>query len=229
MLDALSRTTGPQRLVWAAAAGAVAYLLPWPVGHEGSALFGWTVAAAVHLSLSAWLAARFDVAQIRARARAQDESAAVLFLLMVAAVTASVAAIVLLLQQSRGLPADERALRVALSAAALAASWLWIHSLFAFHYAHRYYQQAGEGGASQPQPRAAEGDGGGLDFPGTADPDYYDFLYFSLVIGMTSQVSDVSCTSRAMRRLAMGHGLLAFVFNVVVLALGINALAGSLQ
>ncbi|MER3478716.1 MAG: DUF1345 domain-containing protein, partial [Leptolyngbya sp. ERB_1_2] len=66
----------------------------------------------------------------------------------------------------------------------------------------------------------------GIDFPGDVEPDYWDFLYFSFVIGMTSQVSDTNITSRSIRRLALGHGVLAFFFNTTILAMSINIIAG---
>ena len=71
-----------------------------------------------------------------------------------------------------------------------------------------------------------EGSGGGLIFPGELKPDYRDFAYFSFIIGMTCQVSDVSVTSRSMRLLALLHGLLSFAFNTVILALSINIISG---
>jgi len=219
----LSETTGPQRLAFAAAAFAVVAVLPLPLSWPARCLLGWIAAAAVDLGLAAWLASGFTAGRIRQRAQAQDESALVLFLVMVVAVCASVAAIVVVLTQAKGLPAGQRALQLGLSAAALAASWLWIHTLFAFHYAHRYYQSEDE--KADADKRA---DSAGLDFPGTEDPDYYDFLYHALVIGMTSQVSDVQVTGHHMRRVTTVHGLLAFVFNVVLLALGINAMASAL-
>ncbi len=221
MLKHFAETTGPQRLVYAVIAGTGAGLLPLPLEGPGRALVGWIVAAAVYLGLSAWLAVAFDSPQIRDRAQAQDESAVVLFLFMVLAVFASVGAIVFLMRQAKSLPPDARALQVALSVLALAASWLWIHVLFAFHYAHRYYQ-AGAG-------RKDGGKGRGLDFPQCDQPDYFDFLYHALVVGMTSQVSDVQVTSGRMRRLTTLHGVLAFAFNVVVLAMGINVIASTFQ
>ena len=123
------------------------------------------------------------------------------------------------MQQSRGLSGSERALHIALSMAALAASWLFIQTVFAFRYAHRYYQEE----------RLKEPDGPGLQFPGGLDPDYFDFLYYAHVVGMTSQVSDVQVTSREMRRLTLVHGVLSFGFNMLILALSINVVAGLLQ
>ena len=106
---------------------------------------------------------------------------------------------------------------------ALAASWLTIHMVFAFRYAHRYYQaelQTGE---------KADGDGPGLQFPCADAPDYFDFMYYAYVVGMTSQVSDVQVTSRVMRRLTLVHGILSFAFNMLVLALSINVVAGAVS
>ena len=96
-------------------------------------------------------------------------------------------------------------------------SWVFAHTAFAVHYAHDYYADR----SAQVSP--------GLLFPGDAgDPDYWDFLYFSFVVGMTCQVSDVQVATQPWRRLVLAHGVIAFVFNTVVLALSINLLAGLL-
>lgn len=123
------------------------------------------------------------------------------------------------MQQPSQFSGAERALHVVLSMAALAASWLFIQTVFAFRYAHRYYQEE----------KLKPPGGPGLQFPGGLDPDYFDFLYYVHVVGMTSQVSDVQATSRAMRRLTLVHSVLSFGFNMLILALGINVLAGAFQ
>ena len=94
-----------------------------------------------------------------------------------------------------------------------------MQTMFAFHYAHRYYQEE----------KRQETDGAGLIFPGGLDPDYFDFLYYAHVVGMTAQVSDVQVTSRAMRRLTLMHSVLSFGFNMLILALSINVVASALQ
>jgi uncharacterized membrane protein len=142
-----------------------------------------------------------------------------LLLLLLLATAASVGAIGEMVLQAGDRSGVERALHLAAGLAALALSWLFIHTLFAFRYAHRYYQEE----------KAAEPDGPGLTFPGGLDPDYFDFLYHATVIGMTFQVSDVQITSREMRLLALVHSLLAFAFNMVVLALSINVVSGLLK
>ena len=95
-----------------------------------------------------------------------------------------------------------------LAAASILVAWLLMNTIFAFHYAHLYYVDGREPG--------------GLSFPGTVEPDYFDFLYFALVIGMTFQVSDVTIVDARTRRVALGHAVIAFFFNVVVLALSVN-------
>jgi uncharacterized membrane protein len=92
-------------------------------------------------------------------------------------------------------------------------SWAFIHTIFALHYAHEYYGERGDHAI------------GGLIFPGRQPPDYWDFLYFSLVIAMTSQVSDVVITSKVIRRIATVHGALAFFFNVSVIAVTVNIIS----
>ena len=106
------------------------------------------------------------------------------------------------------------------AAPAVLASWLLIHTVFTLHYAHVFYRSK--------QEADVEGLGGGLIFPGGDKPEYEDFAYFSFVVGMTCQVSDVNVTSCSMRRLTLLHGLLSFVFNTAILALTINILAGLL-
>ncbi len=107
-----------------------------------------------------------------------------------------------------------------MAALAVIQSWLLIHTVFTLRYAHVFYRSE--------QEADVEGSGGGLIFPGGHYPDYQDFAYFSFVVGMTCQVSDVNITSRSMRRLALLHGLLSFAFNTVILALSINIISGLL-
>jgi len=213
-----SETTGPQRLMYGLAAVVASGLLPVPTAWPFRVLIGWCVGAAVYLVLAWWLAEVFDAESTRQRAQAQDEPSVVIFLVMVLAVLACVASITLMLQQLKELEGTERVLHMGLAMLALALSWLFIHTIFAFRYAHRYYQEE----------KRKEPDGPGLMFPNQPNPDYFDFLYYSFVIGMTAQVSDVKVSSREMRRLTLGHGILSFAFNVLIVALTINVVAGSI-
>ena len=214
----LSETTGPQRLMYGLAAGLATLAVPLPVGWEFRGLLAWCVGLVIYLGLAWWLCGGFDAKRTRLRAQAQDERGAVLLLVLLLATAACVAAITVLMQQSSDLVGFEKALHVGLAVFALALSWLFIQTIFTFHYAHVYYREE----------RLAEPDGAGLEFPGGQDPDYFDFLYYAFVVGMTSQVSDVSVTSREMRRLTTLHGVLSFGFNMLILALSINVVAGLL-
>ena len=219
MLKHISQTTGPQRLVCGLLAGLLTAGLPIPLIWELRGLLGWCVGIFVYLGLAWWLCLRFDADSTRDRAQAQDEPNVVLLLLLVLATLVCVAAIVEMMQQSINLSGAVRTLHLAVSIIALACSWFFIQTIFAFHYAHRYYQ---EDNLKEPA-------GPGLLFPGGLDPDYFDFLYYAHVVGMTSQVSDVQVTSRSMRRLTLVHSVLSFAFNVLILALSVNVVVGALQ
>jgi uncharacterized membrane protein len=219
----VSETSGAQRLAYGLAAGLVTTALPLPMMWTFRGLLGWSVGVAVYLALAWWLCERFDARRTRERAQAQDEPNVVLFLLMLLATMACVAAITIMMQQSRDLTGTERTLHVALSVVALIVSWLFIQTIFAFHYAHRYYHE------EKLKAKRNEPDAPGLQFPGGLDPDYFDFLYYAHVVGMTSQVSDVQVTSREMRRLTLVHGVLSFGFNMLILALSINVVAGAFK
>lgn len=97
-------------------------------------------------------------------------------------------------------------------------AWLLVHTIFALHYARSYYQ---DGNLSLEDCQLQK-----LNFPNELEPDYWDFLYFSFVIGMTSQVSDVTIISRQIRRLSLYHSVLSFFFNTSIVAMSINIIAG---
>ena len=177
----------------------------------------WDSAVAVFLGLTWWMVAHCPRDRTRATVLANDQGRVGVLVLVLCAIGASVAAIFFLLERPGG-GGGPPAFRVALAVLTIVCSWLLTHVMFALHYAHRFYRD---------DPGTPERDAtGGLSFPGTAAPHYWDFLYFSFVIGMTSQVSDVQVTSRAMRRLVLCHGVLSFAFYTIVLALSINIVAG---
>lgn len=176
-------------------------------------LIGWDVGVALYLGLTWAVMRRADVAHIRKRASEQDEGAFAILLLSIGATLASVVAIVFALGSSKDSPHSQAPSLVLLAMATILLSWAFMHTIFCFHYAHEYYGERRDGVI------------GGLKFPGDTKPDYLDFLYFSLVIGMTSQVSDVAITSKFIRRMAALHGVLSFFFNVSVLALTVNMMS----
>jgi len=182
------------------------------------AIFGWDSGVIVYLALSTWLFTTQRTSRIATDAEEQEEGEWTIFALTVAGVVFSFVAIVgefAALKTASGLQKD---LRLALVVVTLFVSWLMTHTTFAFRYAHEYY------GKDHGGPEIDRG----LEFPGEQQPDYLDFMYFALVLGMTFQVSDVQITSRKLRRLAAVHGLLSFLFNTIILALTVNLAAGLL-
>ena len=167
---------------------------------------------------SAFLFTTERLNRMAADAEAQEEGEWTVFWLTVAAVTFSFVAVIDEFSGTKELPPAQRNLHVILVAVTLLVSWLMTHTTFAFRYAHEYYE-IDSGGV---------GIVGGLEFPGEKRPDYLDFLYFALVLGMTFQVSDVQITARKFRRLAAAHGLLSFLYNTIIVALTVNIAAGML-
>jgi len=159
-----------------------------------------------------------DPYEARQNARLQDSSRTFLFILVIGAAMASLLAVGLLLGPVKDLPHPKLLGHIGLSIAAVVLSWALVHTLFAMRYAHYFYEDARE--------VSREKIDGGLLFPGDESPTYLDFAYFSFVIGMTCQVSDVQISSSHMRRLALIHGLIAFGFNTAILAMFVNIVAG---
>lgn len=218
MLESLTRigrvfTGRPRLFVGVATAIAVGVAAAGlGLGPLTAALVGWDAGIVVYLALFAALVRGSGPADVRRRAAGQDVGSALVLMLTAAAALTSLVAIYVEVGQTAG---DPLVLwRLALNVATVGLSWFLVQTIFATHYAHEYY--------------GAGSSGGGLAFPGEGEaaPAYADFLYFALVIGMTSQVSDVSVTSARMRRTVSAHGVVAFWFNAAVLALLINVAAG---
>jgi uncharacterized membrane protein len=204
------------RLALATFAAVLAYWLSIKLVWAMRTLVSWDVGAATYLLL-AWLTITgADSNTTRISTQTQRQSGIAVMWVVLTAALISVASLASLFKAAQAETSGLLILHVSFTFLALALSWLLIHTRFAFHYAHRYYN----GPYQLDKPFD-----GGLDFPGEREPDYLDFAYFSFVIGMTSQVSDVVVTSRAMRRLTLAHGLLSFGFNVVVVALSVNIFA----
>ncbi len=167
-----------------------------------------------YLVLTALLALRATPDDMRRRASYEDEGIPVIFLLTAGAISVCVAAIFLLLAQSG--PRDP--VRFAISLASVPLGWFTLHTLLAFRYAHLYYTCVERADGSGCEAR-------GLLFPATDEPGAWDFLYYSFVVGMTGQVSDVQVLTAPMRRLTLGHGVGSFFFNTVILALTVGIVA----
>lgn len=183
-------------------------LLPSALRLVTRLLISWDIFTAIYLVLVAVMMLRSEHHDIRRKAIMQDDGRFVILMVTALGAFASIAAIVFELGASKR---DAPALTLALLTVSL--SWAAVHATFALHYAHDYYRGA------KP---------GGLQFPsGDTDEhaDYWDFVYFSFIIGMTAQVSDVGITDKIIRRTATVHGIISFVFNTALLALMVNIAA----
>ncbi|WP_427913036.1 DUF1345 domain-containing protein [Ramlibacter sp. MMS24-I3-19] len=195
------------------AAGAVALHMQGAV----VALLAWNAASMLYLGLAWQSMRRVPIDVIQSRSVLQDEGRMTILLLVVVAAAAVLLAVGTQLANVRNLPASARGLHLVLALTTIVTSWLFTQVLFAQHYAHDFYI-ARHRHEAEP-----------LDFPGTPDPDYGDFLYFSCIIGTSAQTADVSFTSSALRRIGTLHCVLSFFFNATLLALSINVAAGLLQ
>ena len=192
-----------------------AVLAQWRLA--SSLLVGWDVCAGLYLALASHTMSKADVHHMRRRARLQDEGQfGILILTAVAALASLVAIFALLGSSSAGMrsPAD-----LFLATITILLSWAFTHTIFALHYAHEYYDENdGKGGK-----------GGGMEFPGgECEPDYWDFMYFSFVVGMCAQVSDVTVSCKPIRRTVFGHSVISFIFNAALLALTVNIAASAI-
>ena len=200
------------RTFLAIALGIVAFfLLPVSLRPVTRLLVGWDVFVAIYLVLVYVMILRSTHATIRRMAALQDDGRFVIPLLVALGAFASLAAIVYELGNANHKPTE-----LIFATATVALSWAAVHTGFALHYAHEFYR------GKKP---------GGLQFPSGdehEDADYWDFVYFSFVIGMTAQVSDVGITARTIRRTATVHGIISFVFTTALLALMVNIAASAI-
>ncbi len=188
--------------------------LPW----EGHVLLGWVTFCAVHL-LRLWsVMLRADGQLTRKSATREDDTRAVAAFLTTLTALVSLVGAGYALHEAGPTQGPDRIGMTALAVLTVVLSWALVHTQYTLHYAHRYYDDGARG------INFLEGETDLLK-----DPDYRDFAYLSFTIGMTFQVSDTNLTSRAMRRLLLGHALLSYVFVTVIIAVTINAAAGFIQ
>jgi uncharacterized membrane protein len=193
-------------------AAIVASGLLWPVEGGWMARLGWGWVGGVAFFLlesGIKLVRGHTPAQIRRRAAALDEAGAAVLPLALLAAVASVGVVIHEAARPDGV-------HPALALLTVALSWTFVHVIFAFHYAHRFYAPG------------KTGDRGGLVFPGDGPPDYWDFLHFALIIGVASQTADIQIADQGLRRLSTLHSVTAFVFNTVIVALAVNLAVGLL-
>ncbi len=192
---------------------AVYVILPGDWGPVSRFLVSWDIGTAGYLVLAMAMAARSTTAKLQQRAADEDETALVFLILTLSAAVVSLIAIGIELSGIQN-ATGQQGFRLAIAGITIFCSWFFVHTIFAIHYAHEYY---GDKGERQ-----------GLAFPHKEKPDYWDFLYFAFNLGAAAQTSDVVIVSRRMRRLALAHTILSFLFNTTILALAVNVGAGLL-
>ncbi len=206
-----------QRLFMCIALAVIVYFLVQVKEIDGLShvMLGWNTFS-LSMIIMSWVSFFItDSKQIREQAKVQDPSRSIIFIIIIVSTLASFFAVLLLIL-SKGENDNTSSLRIAVAVTGMFLSWFLIHTIFTLRYAHIFY------GDHETRPNTHAG---GLEFPGDSKPEYLDFAYYSLVLGMTFQVSDVQITSKRLRSLAMLHGLLSFVFNTIMIALTINLIA----
>lgn len=203
--------TRPRTFIALAVGILVCLLLPGTHRLVTRLLFGWDALIAVYLVLVYAMMLCNDHQHIRRAAAMQDDGRFVILLVTATGAFASIAAIV----SELGTP-HRGVSELTIAITTIALSWAAVHTTFALHYAHDYYRHAAPGG---------------LQFPSGDEEDhadYWDFVYFSFVIGMTAQVSDVGITDKTIRRTATAHGIVSFIYNTALLALTVNIAASAI-
>ncbi|ARS41424.1 hypothetical protein CA265_17895 [Sphingobacteriaceae bacterium GW460-11-11-14-LB5] len=175
-------------------------------------MLGWDAFCLMLITLHWYMFFHTSAAETHLKAKMQDETRGEIFAIVVVSTFAGLLAVILLLINK-----DIEPLDLVVAIAGMFLSWFLVHTTFSMRYAHLYYGD---------KKKSTDKKGAGLEFPGDDEPDFIDFAYFSFVLGMTFQVSDVEISDRKIRRLSLLHSLIAFIFNTVIVALTINALAG---
>jgi uncharacterized membrane protein len=208
-----------QRLSIGVVAAFVAFLLT--TGHlrlPVQSVLMWNVFAWCFILLT-WLKIAFADARTSVQtARLEDAGRMAIFVFVIFAALTSLFAVAVLIGDAKGLSKPLVTAHLFLAGGTVVSSWVLVHTVFTMHYAHAFYRQSDDDQSTT--------EGAGVEFPGEKEPDFLDFAYFSFVIGMTCQVSDVQISGHGIRRLALVHGLLSFLFNTVILALTINLASG---
>ncbi len=197
------------RFTIALACGLVTVLAAWLLGFDAPLLAGGDVFYLVFLILCGVMIAAQSAADLKKRAKAEDEGIVIVLLITFATVAFFCDAVFTALNKKHGIEVGP----LVLAGIGAPLGWLVLHTVMAFHYANIHY-------FDDPDCAADDKD---LDFPGRGDPGPWDFLYYSFVVGMTAQVSDVQVRTTVMRRATLLHGVASFFFNTVFIAMAVNA------
>jgi uncharacterized membrane protein len=179
-------------------------------------LAGWNGAMLVLVPLTYVWMRKLDARQLRAKYREEDPTAPVILLVVVTGALLSLLAIVALLSTAKQVPSGQRLPHLVLATMTIASSWAIVHTMFTIRYADMYYS-------------VADGDPPPLSFPETAEPLFWDFVYFSFTIGVACQTADVSTRQTEIRKTVTIHSVIAFIFNLAILGFALNVSAGLLN
>ena len=203
------------RFFTAVLAGALVWvILPRDWRASTRLLMAWDCATGLYLILALVMMARSNIERIRFRAALQDEGQIVILGLTSVTALISLGGVVAEMAAAKASGGHDGWRHIAIAVLTVLLSWSFTHTIFAIHYAHEYYAELEDELA------------GGLEFPGTEPPDYWDFVYYSFVIGTACATADVNVTSKDMRRITTLHCVVAFFFNTTILALTVNIGAG---
>lgn len=217
-LSFFERLNSGHKLLISIAIGAVVYFIV-NVQHLDAlthVMIGWDVFSLFMIIFSWTTFSITQSQQIRELAKEQDSNRVLIFITVLISTIAGFLAVLLLLISKKDYK-DSETLHLIVAISGMLFAWFLIHTIFTFRYAHIFYGDDEE----KPDTHA-----GGLKFPDDKKPDYMDFAYFSFVLGMTFQVSDVDISSKRLRKLALLHSILSFILNTVMIALTINIIAG---
>lgn len=213
----LQNPSGVKKLIFSISVSVVVYiiLLLFKVDLQSRIIIGWDTFSLSLIVMSWILFFTTTNDELCAVVEQQDDGLKVIFMIVLVAVCFSLFGTLLLLN-SKGESTFNKVFHTIVSLSPVLLSWILLHTTFAIRYAHLYHDHNKLNTGSNV---------GGLDFPTKEEPDYMDFAYFSFVIGMTFQVSDVQVNSRVIRRFVLMHSLISFVFNTIIVALTINIIA----
>lgn len=220
-IDSLIRFDLHHRLLIALAATAVVFCLIYThVTVPALLILSWLTCASVIIIQDWVIILSSHPREMRKIATMKDSSRFMILLFIITGSCVSLFSIIFLLKASKAEHHDSVIQMALLAIGAVIVSWWMLHTVFTMSYAHLFYTQT-----SNPNDKKSNVIGG-LQFPEEKNPDYLDFVYFSFVVGMTFQVSDVEISSRSIRRLVLLHGVISFAFNTAIVALSINVVSG---
>ena len=191
------------------AAVVVAVVAPWQV----AVLAGWDTTAGTFVAWVWLIVHSFSSDETRAHAMREDPGRGATHVMLLVACVACLAGVGLALVKAAHVHGRMEALLVGVGVISVVLSWTVVHTIYALRYADLHYSSRGQG----------------IDFNEETEPSYSDFAYVAFTIGMTYQVSDTDLRATSIRRAALGHALLSYLFGTVIVAITINVVAGLLR